>query len=112
MIRLERLTAEFFNNYARQVTSGADWRYLSKERQYEWQLEMAQRIKACLFLLEQEVNIPKRQTTGQASFEKGFILGEIHENDRLKNKIKELQQSLEDQIEALHADCEDRTRLS
>lgn len=102
MIRLERLTAEYFNRYARQVTSGADWRYLSKERQYDWQLEMAQRIKACLFEIEQQIQLPKRTTTDSASFARGFLLGEEHENKRLKQTIKDLQQSLEDQIEALH----------
>lgn len=103
MIRLERLTAEYFNNYARQVTSGADWRFLSKERQYEWQLEMAQRIKACLNEIELSIELPKRVTTDSASFAKGFLLGEEHENKRLKQRIKDLKQSLEDQVEALHA---------
>ncbi len=104
MIRLERLTAEYFNNYARQVTSGADWRYLSKDRQYEWQLEMARRIQECLLEIKKEIDPPNRTTSGQASFEKGFILGEQNENKRLKQKIKDMEQSLEDQIEALHAD--------
>ncbi len=104
MIRLERLTAEYFNHYARQVTAGADWKYLSTDRQYEWQLEMAQRLQACLIEIQKEIELPKRITSGQASFEKGFILGEENENKRLKQRIKDLQQSLEDQIEALHAD--------
>lgn len=102
MIRLERLTAEFFNDYARKITAGADWRFLSKERQYEWQLEMARRIQACLIEIKNNIELPARTTTGGASFEKGFMIGEQHENKRLKTKIEELEQSLEDQIEDLH----------
>lgn len=107
MIKLDKIAAKYFNSYAKRFTSGADWRFLSKERQYEWKLEIAQRIDTCLKELETEIDLPKRTTTGQGSFEKGFLLGEEHENKRLKQKLIELREALESQIEELHESNKD-----
>ncbi len=99
MIKLEKITAEYFNQYAQQVTPKAEWKYLSKERKEEWVLEVAERYKHCLQALKKELARPPLVSTGQAAFEKGFICGEDQENKRITYKLDLLEKSLDEQVE-------------
>lgn len=99
MKSIERLAAEHFNQYANNITPGANWKYLDKIRQYEWMVETAELMMMCLNTLEKDIELKKR-LEGSNSFEKGFVLGEVQENKRLINHIKTLKDSVSDQIEA------------
>lgn len=102
MKRLELLAAKHFHRFAKAVTPNADWRHLSKERQLAWQMEIAETFMTCLNELEKELELPGKVLGGQVSFERGFVVGQAHENARLVEKITNLKDSIETQLEALY----------
>jgi hypothetical protein len=102
MKRLELIAAKHFHKFAKAVTPNADWRYLSKERQLAWQIEIAETFITCLNELEKEIELPGKPSTGQVSFERGFLVGQAQENARLTEKITNIKDTIEMQLEALY----------
>lgn len=104
MKNLDRIAAQHFEKYAQQITPGAKWRYLSKERQKAWREEIGYMMLTCLEQVAGDIEMKLPTSTGQVSFEKGFLAGEAHENKRLKSKLIQLKEFVKEQLEATNAD--------
>lgn len=102
MISLEELAHKHFDNYANKITPGADWRLLSKERQYQWKLEIAENIAMCLKALEKELTIVQTAHKYPGGFERGWSAGQLHENTRLKMVLESLREQLNKELQALN----------
>lgn len=100
MKNLEDFARKLFIDYAyRQTGTHLDWRYLSSERKLSWLQEVATIFNSCLESLEKDILIPSTGISGLASYERGFLSGQQHENLRLSQKIETLKLEVQRQLE-------------
>jgi len=99
MKSLEQIARQMFIKFSTNKLGVAlDWRYLSKKRKLVWLQDVAYTFSMCLEDLDKELELLFTNTTGAASYEKGFISGQKFENERLKQRVAYLKEWTENQL--------------
>lgn len=102
MKKLEHIAQKMFADFAYKRTGiWADWSYLSPKRRLEWVKEVENTFQTCLNILKEEVKPYLQPSSGNSSYEKGFMAGQSFEARRIDGKIENLKKELIKQVETL-----------
>ena len=59
---------------------------------------MAETYQECLQQLKEGLSLVKYQTPGAASYERGFVAGQMHEAQALMQKLDYMEEQIKDQL--------------
>jgi len=98
MKNLEQWARHKFLHYSYQREGMTlDWRYLSGPRKLAWIGELVDVWDTVLTELRNELQMPKNNSKPMASYDRGFMDGESHENSALLFKLDRLEQEIKSQ---------------
>lgn len=98
MLKLENFAKQLFMDYAYRKTGvHPDWRLLNPERKLAWMQEVTEVFDACLKNINDTLALPPSIGLPAASYEKGFLAGQVMENKRLQVRLEGIMNDLEKQ---------------
>lgn len=99
---IEKIAEQMFKDFAmRRTGMWLDWRYLSSERRLAWVKEVSENLTECLNILEKDLTpkpIAKMPVMG--GYERGWVVGQEQEWNRIKLRIEAMQEQIKSQVEA------------
>lgn len=102
MTKLERWARHKFQYYCYQREGiTLDWNYLSDARKLVWIGEIVDVYDLVLGELKEGLQRPKDASKPQASYERGFLDGESHENFVLMSKLERLETEIKEQYDSI-----------